>query len=59
MAIRDWAEKLETDLLVVGTHGRSGIKKWMLGSVAEGVLARSTIDVLAVPAAPKSDFPTV
>jgi nucleotide-binding universal stress UspA family protein len=59
LAIRDWAEKLETDLLVVGTHGRSGIKKWMLGSVAEGVLARSTIDVLAVPAAPKSDFPTV
>ena len=55
MAIRHWAEKLGSDLQVVGTHGRSGIEKWMLGSVAEGVLARSTIDVLAVPAAPKGD----
>jgi nucleotide-binding universal stress UspA family protein len=37
------------DLVVVGTRGRSGIPRFLLGSVAEAVLRRSTRDVLAVP----------
>lgn len=49
MAINNWAQRLSADLVVVGTHGRSGLEKWLLGSVAECVLAHSTIDVLAVP----------
>jgi universal stress protein E len=36
------------DLLVVGTHGRSGIGRALLGSVAEGLLAQAPCDVLAV-----------
>lgn len=36
------------DLLVVGTHGRSGVGRALLGSVAEGLLAQAPCDVLAV-----------
>lgn len=49
MAINDYARRVGADLLVVGTHRRSGIEKWLLGSVAENIMAHSTIDVLAVP----------
>ena len=43
------AQELAADLIVVGTHGRSGLAKVLLGSVAEGVLRTATCDVLAVP----------
>ncbi|MFN4023701.1 MAG: universal stress protein [Hyphomonas sp.] len=39
------------DLIVVGTQGRTGIRRFVLGSVAEEVLRLSDVDVLAVPAA--------
>lgn len=38
-----------SDIIVVGTHGRSGLKRFLLGSVAEGVMRHSPIPVLAVP----------
>lgn len=38
-----------SDVIVVGTHGRSGLKRFLLGSVAEGVMRHSPIPVLAVP----------
>jgi nucleotide-binding universal stress UspA family protein len=34
------------DLIVVGSHGRSGIARLMLGSVAAKVVAESTVPVL-------------
>lgn len=37
------------DLVVIGTHGRSGIMKMLLGSVAEQVLRSLDVDILAVP----------
>ena len=37
------------DLLVIGTHGRSGIAKLLMGSVAEEVLRSLDVDILAVP----------
>jgi universal stress protein E len=37
------------DLVVLGTHGRSGFERLMLGSVAEGVVAGSPSSVLVVP----------
>jgi nucleotide-binding universal stress UspA family protein len=37
------------DLLVIGTRGRTGIARLLLGSVAEHVLRAATSDVLAVP----------
>ncbi len=36
--IIDYANNSETDLIVMSTHGRSGIKRWALGSVADKVL---------------------
>jgi nucleotide-binding universal stress UspA family protein len=40
---------MKPDLLVIGTHGRSGIAKALLGSVTEEVLRSLDIDILAVP----------
>ena len=40
------------DLIVMGTHGRSGLNRWMLGSVAERVLRESPVPVLTVRSAP-------
>lgn len=37
-----------SDLLALTTHGRSGIQRWMLGSVAERVLQGSTLPLLIV-----------
>ncbi len=49
MAIGNCAQAAKADLIVLGTHGRSGFEKWLLGSVAEAVLSDAAIDVLAVP----------
>ena len=35
MTVTDFAEREAADLLVVGTHGRRGPSRWLLGSVAE------------------------
>jgi nucleotide-binding universal stress UspA family protein len=42
------AARKNADLLVIGTRGRTGLSRLVLGSVAEGVLRRSQIDVLTV-----------
>lgn len=41
--------ELRPDLLIIGTHGRSGIAKVLLGSVAECALRALDVDILAVP----------
>jgi nucleotide-binding universal stress UspA family protein len=45
-------DEKKPDLLVLGTHARSGIGHAVLGSVAEWVLLEAPCDVLAVPPAP-------
>jgi nucleotide-binding universal stress UspA family protein len=46
-------EALEAgDLLVMASHGRSGMSRWFLGSVAESVIRNATVPVLLVRAAP-------
>ncbi|MFZ2490552.1 MAG: universal stress protein [Thermoanaerobaculia bacterium] len=47
-AILDMASKLHADLIVMGTHGRSGVNRLLLGSVAERVLQLSRIPLLVV-----------
>jgi len=42
-------ESVRADLLVMGTHGRSGFERLMLGSVAESVLRHASCPVLTVP----------
>jgi nucleotide-binding universal stress UspA family protein len=45
------------DVIVVGTHGRTGVRRLMVGSVAERVVREATVPVLAVrePGAPDAD----
>lgn len=43
------AQRWGADLLVVGTHGRRGVRRLLIGSVAEWVARRSTVPVLLVP----------
>jgi nucleotide-binding universal stress UspA family protein len=42
------AEEKHIDLIIMGSHGRKGLKKLVLGSVAQEVLGMSTIPVLIV-----------
>ena len=45
------AKRRAADLIVVGTHGRSGFQRLMLGSIAEKVLRKAEPPVLTVPPA--------
>lgn len=47
--ILDAAETVKADLIVLGSHGLTGVKRWLLGSVSERVLQRSNLPVLVVP----------
>jgi nucleotide-binding universal stress UspA family protein len=47
-AIVDYAEKNKVDLIVVGTKGRSGFTKLLLGSVASGVVTYASCPVMVV-----------
>jgi len=40
------ANELGANLIIVGTHGRSGLSRFLLGSVAEEVAERATVSVL-------------
>jgi len=42
-------EELDADLVVMGTHGRTGLKHLLLGSVAERVVRSSKVPVITVP----------
>ncbi|WP_273836651.1 universal stress protein [Halococcus sp. PRR34] len=46
--IVEYAESEECDLIVMGTHGRGGINRLLLGSVAERVVRTSSVPVLTV-----------
>jgi nucleotide-binding universal stress UspA family protein len=48
IAICQAAERFDADVICMASHGRSGISKAILGSVAQDVMARSTRPVLVV-----------
>jgi nucleotide-binding universal stress UspA family protein len=49
--ILDYATENEIDLVVMGTHGRGGLDRFLLGSTTERVIRQSSFPVLAVPVA--------
>lgn len=48
-AILSAAKEIGATVIVIGTHGRKGLQRLVLGSVAEGVLRTSEVPVVAVP----------
>ena len=47
--IRDYAREHDVDLVVVGTHGRSGVSRLMYGSVTERVVKTVHTPIIVVP----------
>jgi nucleotide-binding universal stress UspA family protein len=47
--ILELATSMKADLLVIGTHGRSGFERFVLGSVTEKVLRKASCPVMTVP----------
>jgi len=45
------AKKNHADLIVIGTHGRTGLKKLLVGSVAESVLRHADVPVVCIRSA--------
>jgi len=48
-----FAKQEKADLIVMGTHGRTGVKHVLLGSVAEKVLRQSPVPVFVIPSREK------
>lgn len=53
-AIVDTAKQRHTDLIIVGSHGRTGLKRLLMGSVTERVIGHTEAAVLVVRAKPDS-----
>lgn len=56
-AIRTRAEEWSADLVVLGTHGRGGFERFLLGSVAADVARRGTTNVLVIPPVVEAEEP--
>ncbi len=56
-AIRTHAKEWGADLVVLGTHGRGGFERFLLGSVAADVVRRGTMSTLVMPAAVEAEEP--
>ena len=44
----DYADNNAFDLIVMATHGRSGLARWVIGSIADKIMHYSTVPVLLV-----------
>jgi nucleotide-binding universal stress UspA family protein len=47
-AIRDYVDEHAIDMIVMGTHGRKGLDRYLLGSVTERVVRTAAVPVLTV-----------
>lgn len=46
--ILDVAKEIHADMIAMSTHGRSGMRRWLMGSVADRVVNHSTIPVMLI-----------
>lgn len=51
-ALVDYAEEHDIDHIVMGSHGRTGLSRFLLGSVAEAVVKRSPVSVTVIRTSP-------
>ena len=58
IAVLDAAADPPADLIVMSTHGHSGIGRWIYGSVADQILSEAEMPVLLIPAASHHTWPT-
>lgn len=49
-SLADYARENSIDLIIIATHGRSGVTRWVRGSIADKILRSSNIPVLMVRA---------
>ncbi len=49
-SLADYAVNNDVDLIVIASHGRSGVSRWVMGSVAEKMVRSSCVPVLMVRA---------
>ena len=49
-SLADYIEKNDIDLILIATHGRSGVTRWVRGSIADKILRSSSVPVLMVRA---------
>jgi nucleotide-binding universal stress UspA family protein len=54
--IIEFAQEQSVDLIVMATHGRSGLQRWVFGSVADKVLRGADVPVLLVRAHGRQKF---
>ena len=54
---------IRPDLVVMGTHGRTGIERWLMGSTTQNVLRHSPVPLVVIPARTqrrlRADFTTL
>ena len=48
--LADFADKNDVDLILMATHGRSGVSRWVRGSVADRILRAASVPVLMIRA---------
>ncbi len=48
--LAEYATKNEMDLIVIASHGRSGVRRWVMGSVAERIIRASSVPVMMIRA---------
>ena len=49
-SLTDYAKKNNIDLFIIATHGRSGINRWVRGSIADKIIRSANVPVLMVRA---------
>jgi nucleotide-binding universal stress UspA family protein len=57
VSIADHAQEMESDLIVMCVHGRSGIHRWLSGSIAQQVIGRGAASVLLIQPASSGELP--
>ena len=49
-SLADYADQNHVDLILIATHGRSGVSRWVRGSVADRILRSARVPVMMVRA---------